>query len=76
MLGLNRNKLCTGFQLQYGMSIHEFARELRLQRALELLRRGGISITEVALEVGYRHSSSLTAAVKKRFGISPSQLKG
>ena len=74
-VGLNRNKLCAGFQAEYGQTIHEYARELRLQKALQLLRGGDISITEVALEVGYEHSSSLTTAVKKRFGVSPRQLQ-
>ncbi|WP_372811077.1 helix-turn-helix transcriptional regulator [Litorivivens sp.] len=74
-VGLNRNKLCAGFRTAYGLSIHEYARELRLQNALELLRQGAISITEVAEQVGYGHSSSLTAAIKRRFGVSPRQLK-
>lgn len=74
-VGLNRNKLCAGFQAEYGQTIHEYARELRLQKALQMLREGGVSITEVALEVGYEHSSSLTTAVKKRFGVSPRQLR-
>lgn len=74
-VGLNRNKLCAGFQAEYGLTIHEYARELRLQKALQMLREGGVSITEVALEVGYEHSSSLTTAVKKRFGVSPRQLQ-
>ncbi len=74
-VGLNRNKLCAGFQAEYGLTIHEYARELHLQKALQMLREGGVSITEVALEVGYEHSSSLTTAVKKRFGVSPRQLR-
>lgn len=74
-VGLNRNKLCAGFQTEHGQTIQEYARELRLQKALDLLRQGDISITEVALEVGYGHSSSLTTAVKRRFGLSPRQLR-
>lgn len=74
-VGLNRNKLCSGFRSSYGLSVHEYARELRLQKALELLRTGSISITEVAEKVGYGHSSTLTAAIKRRFGVSPRQLK-
>lgn len=75
-VGLNRNKLCSGFRSSYGLTIHEYARELRLQKALTLLREGSISITEVAERVGYGHSSTLTAAIKRRFGVSPKQLKG
>lgn len=74
-VGLNRTKLCAGFQAEFGLSIHEYARELRLQRALQLLREDRISVTEIALEVGYEHSSSLATAVKKRFGVSPRLLR-
>lgn len=74
-VGLNRNKLCAGFFAEYGVTIHELARELRLQKALTLLQEGGVSITEVAHQVGYGHSSNLSTAVKRRFGVSPKQLR-
>jgi AraC-like DNA-binding protein len=74
-VGLNRNKLCAGFAELFGITVHEYVRELRLNKATELFRNGSDNVTEVALAVGYKHASNLSAALKKRYGLSPKQLR-
>jgi AraC-like DNA-binding protein len=74
-VGLNRNKLCAGFAAHFGVTIHEYVRELRLGKAFELFRSDSGSVMEVALAVGYEHASNLSAALKKRYGLSPKQLR-
>lgn len=74
-VGLNRNKLCAGFAARFGVTIHAYVRELRLSKALEMLRDDSGSVLEVALAVGYEHASNLSAALKKRYGLSPKQLR-
>ncbi len=74
-VGLNRNKLCAGFNRMYGMPVFEYLRDFRMQHAVKLLEESALSITEIAYDAGYQHPSSFTTAVKKRYGVQPSQLR-
>lgn len=59
------------FSAQMGMTIPQYLRELRLERAAELLRSGRYNVTEVALEVGYNSLSHFSQAFHERFGCCP-----
>jgi AraC-like DNA-binding protein len=59
------------FSAQTGMTIPQYLRELRLERAAELLRTGRYNVTEVALEVGYNSLSHFSQAFHERFGCCP-----
>jgi len=46
-------------------------RQLRLERAAELLRTGQCNVTEAAFEVGYNSLSHFTLAFRETFGCCP-----
>lgn len=71
--GLNRNKLCRGFLMLNGATIHEFCDALRMDQARRMLQESGLSISEIALSAGYGSTSSFSAAFHRRFGHAPSQ---
>jgi AraC-like DNA-binding protein len=71
--GLNRNKLCSGFFVLYGMSIYEFCDSLRMEQARRMLLESQLMISEIALSTGYGSSSAFSAAFHRRFGYAPSQ---
>jgi AraC-like DNA-binding protein len=73
--GTNTNKLMSLFKKVFGKSIFEFIGELRMEHAMELLRDRGLLVTEVAREVGYKNPNHFSCAFKRRFGVSPSELK-
>ena len=73
-VGTNKNKLNHGFRELYCKSVYDCLRIHRLEKATQLLETGQMSITQVALEVGYAQHSNFTKAFKKHFGISPSGL--
>ena len=54
-------------------SASEFIRDLRLQRASDLLSKNGINITEVAYGCGFNSISYFTQCFKEKFGVSPSK---
>ncbi|WP_165776956.1 helix-turn-helix domain-containing protein [Paremcibacter congregatus] len=70
-VGLSRTKLVTGFLSVYGQPLQSYWRDLRLIRAFELLTAHELTVTEVALEIGYDDLSSLSRAFVKKFGILP-----
>jgi AraC-like DNA-binding protein len=74
MVGLNDNKLKSGFRQAFGSTVHGTLTDMRLKRARALLFDGGSTVTEVALSVGYRNLGDFGIAFKKRYGISPSGL--
>lgn len=63
------------FQQEIHMSFNNWRRQLRMHKALELLG-AGISVTEVAFEVGYGSTSSFTVAFGESLGASPNAYFG
>ena len=73
-VGLNTTKLPWGFKRVYGLTIQEFIKQCRLERAQDLLCNTDLQISRVAMEVGYRHHSTFTTAFVSHFGCSPKTL--
>jgi signal transduction histidine kinase/ligand-binding sensor domain-containing protein/DNA-binding response OmpR family regulator len=51
----------------------EFIRSIRLKRAARLLEKSGMSVAEIAYEVGFYNPKNFTKSFKEEFGIPPSQ---
>jgi AraC-like DNA-binding protein len=73
--GTNTNKLMSLFKKVFGRSIFEFIGELRMDHAMELLRDHGLLVTEVARTVGYKNPNHFSYAFKRKYGVSPSDIK-
>lgn len=69
--GINSNKLKYGFKHLFGTTVFGFIRNLRLEQARILLQGGNISVTEVALQVGYGSLSHFARLFKQTYGLSP-----
>lgn len=54
-----------------GMTLQQFLRRIRLERAAELLRTGRCNVTEAAMEVGYNSLSHFSTAFREMFGCCP-----
>lgn len=72
-LGMSRVHLYRKMKHLTGMTVSEFIREMRLMKALELLRESKLSIAEVAYQTGFSNPSYFTKCFKERFRQSPSQ---
>lgn len=72
-VGVNQTKLKALFKTVYGMTVHEFTKRLRMERASELLAKGDLTIAEIAYAVGYEFPASFTHAFRKFYGHSPRQ---
>lgn len=77
---MNRTKLQAGFKVLFGLTIHDFLIEKRMEMAYQLLTGSYAyhwNIAEIAQRVGYKYGNHFSTAFKKRFGVSPSYfLKG
>jgi AraC-like DNA-binding protein len=71
VVGCSPFHLSRTFSTATGMTIPQYTRQLRLERAAELLRSGKFNVTEAALEVGYSSLSHFSQAFHETFGCCP-----
>jgi len=70
-IGCSHFYLSRIFSAQTGQTITQYLRQLRLDKAAELLKSREYNVTEVALEVGYNSLSHFSAAFQETFGCCP-----
>ena len=68
---VNTTTLKTVFKSVYGNSLASHIKEHRMERAAELLTATGLSVSEIARQVGYDSQSKFTAAFKSHTGVLP-----
>lgn len=76
LAGMNRTKLQENFKLIFGKTINAFTKDLKMQKAKELLTsHSAVSLKEVAAMIGYKHANHFSAAFKNYFDCTPSAFK-
>jgi AraC-like DNA-binding protein len=61
------------FRATFGETPHDFLTNLRMERARRLLASGGMTVTEVCLEVGYSSLGSFSTKFQSLVGRPPSE---
>ena len=69
---LSRYHFGRAFKVSFGTSPHRFHSQLRFERAKALLSGSPLSVTEIALEVGFQETSSFSMAFHRLTGLTPS----
>jgi AraC-like DNA-binding protein len=59
------------FKLAYGESPYGYLMTRRIERAMALLRRGGLSVTEICFEVGCSSLGTFSTRFTELVGMSP-----
>lgn len=59
------------FKQEAGMTITQFLRQARMERAAELLRTGQCNVTEAAMAVGYSSLGHFSTTFQQTFGCCP-----
>lgn len=72
---LNKYYLAHAFKKKYGISIIRFLNQVRCNEAKTLLEVTDLSITEIAISVGYNSSSHFSEIYKKTLGEPPAQTR-
>ncbi|MDT0686197.1 helix-turn-helix transcriptional regulator [Autumnicola psychrophila] len=63
------------FSKSEGQSIQSFQNRIKIERIKELLEYDELSISEIALDMGYSSAAYLSTSFRKATGISPSYYK-
>ncbi|PKF72920.1 helix-turn-helix transcriptional regulator [Chryseobacterium sp. PMSZPI] len=75
LIGVNQNNIRKEFKIQYHTTIANYMLELRMLKAKKLIVDKNIMIKEIAIECGYEYIQNFTRAFKKKFGVSPENLR-
>ena len=64
-----------GFRQLYGLPVHTWLRQRRMERAAELLHTPGLNLEEVAKAVGYSSVSQFAATFRRQYGLTPGRYR-
>lgn len=59
------------FKEHFGVTVFDFIRRKRLEKARDALERDGLTIAQAAYLAGYSNPNNFTAAFKKEYGLAP-----
>lgn len=71
-IGMSAGHLSRQFRAAYGESVYAYLMTRRIERAMALLRRGDLSVTEVCYEVGCASLGTFSTRFTELVGVPPS----
>jgi AraC-like DNA-binding protein len=72
LTGVSPNHLVRLFTTDIGISPHQYLMRLRLERAKDLLRHSGASVTQIAFDLGFSSGQHFASTFKRMVGVSAS----
>lgn len=75
IIEINQQYLKERFKNTYGVTVHEYIVNQRLEKAKYLIKDSHYSLQEIALKIGYSSLSSLSQAFKHKFRKPPLSFK-
>src|SRR5262249_37725659 len=73
---MSAGHLSRAFKLAYGEPPYAYLMTRRIERAMALLRRGDLSVTEVCFAVGCSSLGTFTTRFTELVGVSPGSSRG
>lgn len=73
--GMSAGHLSRQFRLAYGEPPYSYLMTRRVERAMTLLRRGELSVTEVCFAVGFSSLGTFSTRFTELVGMPPSQYR-
>ncbi|MCD1262164.1 helix-turn-helix domain-containing protein [Shinella sp. AETb1-6] len=71
LVGLSQSHFSHAFKASTGMAPHQWQVNARLRRAKALIRRGNLSLIDIAVETGFADQAHFTRVFRKNFGTTP-----
>lgn len=73
--GVSPQRLTKMFHAKFNMAIAEYMNYLRIEKVKELLLESDMTVIQIAQQVGYTNTDTLTRNFKKIEGITPSEYR-
>ena len=74
-IGMSRSYLYLRIKSITKKSVSQFIREIRLNKALELLKQSKFNVSEVSYEVGFSSPAYFNKCFREKFGYPPGEVK-
>lgn len=74
-INLSPSRIQHLFKSELGISINQYVKNLRLQKARELLETTHLRVQEVYLAIGFKDAARFTREFKKLFGTTPTEYR-
>lgn len=74
-VNMSESTLQRHFRQAFNVTVFEYLRNCRLQRAMLALQKEGIGIAQAASMAGYNSPANFSTALRRVFGVTPRQLK-
>lgn len=75
LTGTNAYTLKTNFKNWFGIPLHLFLHNCRMEKATGLLLNTQLSVKEIAFAVGYKNVSNFSESFKKYYGYPPTKVR-
>lgn len=72
-INVSPNYLCSLFKKEYGLGIHEYITELRIQEAKQLLTKTDMGVGLIGEKVGYANPYHFSVSFKKHTNMTPTE---
>ena len=73
LVNLSPSRLRHVFKAETGMSLKQYQKQLRMQKARELLEDSFLSVKEIMIETGIMDRNHFARSFRKTFGTTPTQ---
>lgn len=73
-IGMSRVHLYRKLKALTGQSISEFVKQIRLEKALQLIQEGELNLSEISYKTGFSSLSYFSKTFKKAYGKTPSEI--
>lgn len=74
-VGSNEFYLKKGFKSLTGTTVYRYIQDLRMKKAIQLLREPNRTVQEIAEAVGYKYAQHFSTAFKKSYGMTPGKYR-
>lgn len=71
----SKSTLINNFKKAYGLTVHQYILDYRLNKSLELLKNNKLTILEISLNCGFTDSNYFSKAFKHKYQISPTEYR-
>jgi transcriptional regulator GlxA family with amidase domain len=73
--GVSSHHFARGFKQSAGVTPHHYLTQKRVERAQDLLGNTDLSLSEIALAVGFSDQSHLARHFRQMLGVTPGQFR-
>lgn len=70
---MSRTVLYSKFKTLTGIGVHDFIKNIRLKKALQLFHEGKLNMSQIAYEVGFATPSYFSKSFTKRYNLTPKE---